>query len=348
MMRKLLSWRRAGNRCGTSAERVAGAAILVFSLLLLGPAHGQVTPAQATAAKPEVCKIGINVEDLYDLDMARDTFGAILWIWSLCPSADLAPLDTITFPTVATGPSLGPVEVVNVASGGQYTSRRIQGTFRHNWDMARYPFDRQHLVIPIDESRYEASRLVFEPDRRESFLTPDIRTRLDEWNVSDLALETSISEEPSTYGLPESEGARYARLEIAVDLERIHLFTFLKLTSGVFAGAFIGFLSFFYDPNDRSGFGGKLGLLIGVLFAVLLSLRNADASIGDTGHLTLVTQIHLVTLAFVVLLALVALRDRRRVERGLMVRHPDWHMLAAAGSLYVVIIGGLIASAAWS
>ena len=62
------------------------------------------------------------------------------------------------------------------------------------------------------------------------------------------------------------------------------LVTFLKLTSGVFAGVFIAFLSFFYDPNDRSGFGGKIGMLVGVLFAVLLSLRNADASIGDTGH----------------------------------------------------------------
>ena len=107
-------------------------------------------------------------------------------------------------------------------------------------------------------------------------------------------------------------------------------------------------LSFFYDPNDRSGFGGKLGLLVGVLFAVLLSLRNADSSLGDSGHLTLVTRIHLVTLGFIVILSVVALRDRRRVERGLAVRHPDWPMLTAVGGLYVLIIGGLIAAAAWS
>ena len=213
--------------------------------------------------------------------------------------------------------------------------------------MTRYPFDSQRLVIPIDEAQYGAARLTFEPDQRESFLSPDVRERLDEWNISDLSLEASVSEEPSTYGLPDADGARYSRLEIAVALERAHLFTFLKLTSGVFAGVFIGFLSFFYDPNDRSGFGGKLGLLVGVLFAVLLSLRNADASIGDTGHLTLVTQIHLMTLAFIVVLAVVAVRDRRRVERGLPVRHPDWPMLAAVAGVYVLIIGGMIAAAAW-
>jgi hypothetical protein len=290
----------------------------------------------------------VNLEDLYDLDMARDTFGAILWIWSVCPSADLQPLATITFPSAASSLTLSPVEVDDLASGGQYTSRRVQGTFRYNWNVDGYPFDRQHLVIPFDESRYGAARLTFEPDVSESFVTPDLRERLEEWEISDLTLEASVSEEKSTYGLPESDGARYARLEASVDMERTQVVNFLKLTSGVFAGAFIAFLSFFYDPNDRSGFGGKLGLLVGVLFAVLLSLRSADASIGDAGHLTLVTGIHLVTLAFIVILALVAVRDRRRVARGLAVRHPDWPMLATVGGVYVLIIAAMILRAALS
>ena len=319
------------------------ALLLALSVLGLGPAYGQATPAGA----PAVCRIGMNLEDLYDLDMARDSFGAILWIWSLCPSDELAPLGSIAFPTASGSLSLSPIEVEPLPSGGQYASRRVQGTFRHDWDMERYPFDRQRVVIPIDEARYGAGRLVFEPDERQSFVTPDLRDRLDEWRISELALEASVSEEASTYGLPDADGARYARLEASLELQRTHLVTFMKLSAGVFAGVFIAFLSFFYDPNDRSGFGGKLGLLVGVLFAVLLSLRNADASIGDAGHLTLVTRIHLVTLGFIVVLAVVALRDRRRVERGLPVRHPDWPMLGAVGGLYVLIVGGMIAAAAW-
>ena len=189
--------------------------------------------------------------------------------------------------------------------------------------------------------------MLFEPDTHESFVSPELHDRLEEWRLSDLALETSVSEEPSTYGLPDAQGSRYARVEAAVTFERVQLIPFLKLTSGVFAGVFIAFLSFFYDPNDRSGFGGKLGLLVGVLFAVLLSLRGADATIGDTGHLTLVTRIHLVTLVFIVILAFVALLDRRKIERGLTVRHPDWPMLVVVGSLYVLVIGGMVFQAAW-
>lgn len=318
-------------------------AVLLLLVAMLRPADGQEVPSGA----PAVCRIGVDIEDLYDLDMARETFGAILWVWSLCPTAELDPIEAMEFPTAAGGLTQGDILTIPVKTG-QYASRRVQGTFRYNWDMSHYPFDRQHVVIPIDDGRYGADRLVFEPDTQQSFLTPDIRDRLDEWRISDLTVSASISEEPSTYGMPDAEGARYARLEASFDMERAQIMTFLKLTSGVYAGVFIAFLSFFYDPNDRGAFGGKLGLLVGVLFAVLVNLRAADSSIGDTGHLTLVTAIHLVTLAFIVVLASVALKDRRAAERGVTVRHPDWPTLSVIGGTYLLVVAGLILHAAWS
>lgn len=334
-----------GQRVRLGALRALGGLLLVIlTLVSLAPAHAQATGDGA----PAVCRMGVNIEDLYDLDMAEDSFGAILWLWSLCPSPELRPLETIAFPTAASSPSLSPVEAIDAGSGLTYASRRVQGTFRHDWDMRHYPFDRQRVAIEIDEETYGAARLLFEPDTTQSFLTPEVRDRLDEWRVSDLTVSAGISDEQSTYGMPDAEGSRYAFLEAAVTLERTQLVTFLKLTSGVFAAVFIAFLTFFYDPNDRGAFGGKLGLLVGVLFAVLLNMRNADSSIGDTGHLTLVTELHLVTLALIVILALAALWDRRWVERGLPVRHPDWPLLGAIGSVYVLVMAGLILRAALS
>ena len=327
--------RHPPNRRALDASIALALLVLLLPMLAVRPAHGQ----EATA--PAVCRIGVNIEDLYDLDMAKDTFGAILWIWTLCPSAELHPLEAITFPTASTGLNLSTIETETGSSGEHYAARRVQGTFRFNWDMDHYPFDRQQVVIPIDEARYGADRLLFEPDVRESFLTPDIRDRLDEWDVSELSLAASVSEEPSTYGMPGAERSRYARLDISFTLERTQFLTFLKLTSGVYAAVFIAFLSFFYDPNDRGAFGGKLGLLVGVLFSVLVNLRAADTSIGDTGRLTLVTEIHLITLAFVVILALAALRARRQADRGIQVRHPDWPLLGTIGGVYTLIIAGL-------
>jgi hypothetical protein len=88
-----------------------------------------------------------------------------------------------------------------------------KGTFRHDWDMSRYPFDRQRLVIPFDESDLSAAIVVFEPDLDSSFLSPEVRSRLGEWQISDLELQATVSEEVSTYGLPDAEPVGYAHLD---------------------------------------------------------------------------------------------------------------------------------------
>ncbi|PZQ99695.1 MAG: hypothetical protein DI533_03285 [Cereibacter sphaeroides] len=319
---------------------------LAVMAALLSALVVQQTQAQATGAAPVTCRVGVNVEDLYELDMARDTFGAVIWVWSVCPQPGLTPLETISFPTAAAGLNMGQIGTEDAGTEGYYAARRVQGTFRYNWNMRQYPFDHQLIVIPIDENRYGANRMVFEPDTTESFLTPDIRGRLTEWQVSDIVLTTAVSEEESTYGMPGAENARFARMDVSFSLERQQVLTFLKLTAGVYAGVFIALLSFFYDPNDKSAFGGKLGLLVGVLFAVLVNMRSADLVIGDTDQITLVTMIHLVTLGLIVVLAIVALRDRRHSEKGHVLRHPDYPTLAVVGSVYVLIVGGLILHAA--
>jgi hypothetical protein len=212
--------------------------------------------------------------------------------------------------------------------------------------MTRYPFDRHRLVIPFDESDLGAAVVVFEPDVGASFLSPEVRSRLDEWTISDLELQATVSDEASAYGLPDVEPVGYARLEAIVHLERTRLLAFFKLTAGVYAAALIAFLTFFFDPRDLGSFNSKLGLLVGVLFAVLINLRAADAAIGDASRLTLVTEIHLIALALAVVIALAALRDRRRADHGLPVRYPNWPLLIATGAVYVLINVGLIARAA--
>jgi hypothetical protein len=325
---------------------LSGFAALVLGVLLAvmpGTARGQ----PAAAGDPVVCRVGVNIEDLYDLDLARETFGAVLWLWTLCPAAEPAPLETIVFRTALSGLQLGEVRSTPLADGGLYQSRRVQGTFRHDWNMSRYPFDRHLLVIPFDESELGAAVVVFEPDVDSSFLSAQVRSRLEEWKISDLELQATISEETSTYGLPDLEPVGYARLDAIVHLERTQLLAFFKLTAGVFAAALIALLTFFVDPRDRGSFNSKLALLVGVLFAVLINLRASDATIGDASRLTLVTEIHLVALALVVVIALAALRDRRRADHDLPVRYPNWPLLAATGACYALINVGLIARAAW-
>ena len=320
--------------------------VAVVLLILLADAVEPVRSQPASGNAPATCRVGISIEELYDLDLVGDTFGAVLWLWSLCPSARFAPLETIALPS-GSDLDFGELRGSPAGEAGYYQYRRVQGTFRHDWDMSHYPFDRQRLVIPIDDTDLGSSVVLFEPDIESSFLSDPIRSRWDEWDISDLSLEASISEEPSTYGLPDAQRVGYARLEASIVLKRTQALTFLKLTAGVFAAALIALLSLLLDPRDRGSFGTKLGVLAGVLFGVLLSMRAADAFIGDAGRLTLVSKIHLVALPLIVVVALIALLEQRRVDLGQRVHYPNWPLVAATAGLYALTNLALVASAAW-
>jgi hypothetical protein len=320
---------------------------IALTLLVLLAGGGEAARSQpASGGAPATCRVGVNIEELYDLDLAADSFGAVLWVWSLCPAAQPAPLETIALPT-ATSLDLGELRGRPVDNTGYYQYRRIQGTFRHDWDMSHYPFDQQRLVIPIDEVDLGSSVVVFEPDIESSFLSPSIRTGHEEWDISDLSLEASVSREPSTYGLPEAEADGYARIEAALVLERTQILTFLKLTAGVFAAALIAVLALFLDPRDKGFFGSRLGVLAGVLFGVLLSMRTADAYIGDASRPTLVGKIHLVALGLIIALGAITLFHHRRLDRGRPVRYPDWWLVGGAAGAYVVATLIFVATAAW-
>ena len=325
---------------------LAGRATLI--LLALAFPFGAVRAQGTVGDLPAVCRIGVNIEDLYDFDLARETFGVVLWLWSLCASADPAPLETIVFRTAMPGLQLGEVHGTAIDESGLYQYRRVHGTFRHDWDMSRYPLDRQRLVIPFDESDLGVEVVIFEADVESSALAPELRSRLEGWEISALAVRASVTDQSVDYGLPREEDVGYARLEAVLDLRRTsRLLAFIKSTLGVFAAALIAFLVFFLDPREKSTFGTKLVLLVGVLFAVLLNLRAADALIGDATRLTLITEVHLVVMALIMVIALLGLREQKRVECGLPMRYPNRPLLAVTAGLYVLINAGLIARAAW-
>ena len=328
--------------------RVSGLfAVLVLLVLFAGP-PGPARGQPVAAGSPMVCRVGVNIEDLYDFDLTRETFGSVLWLWSLCPSAEPGPLETIVFRTALPGLHLGEVGSTPVDGGGLYQYRRVQGIFRHDWDVSRYPFDRHRLVIPVDESEFGAAVVVFEADVESSALAPEIRSRLEGWEISALEVRASVADQSVDYGLPGEQNVGYARLEADVDLRRTsRLLAFIKPTLGVFAAALIAFLAFFLDPREKGTFSTKLGLLVGVLFAVLLNLRAADALIGDATRLTLITEVHLVVVVLIVVIALLALWEQKRVEREMPMRHPDRLLLAVTAGLYVLFNLGLIARAVW-
>ena len=311
---------------------------IALILLLLGAA---LPGARSVSAEPATCRIGVNVAALYDLDSAKGSVGADLWLWSLCPTPGLSPLARIELPGARPGAEIGELRG-EVVAGGYYQSRFVRGLFRHRWDMLRYPFDRQRLVIRIEEAELGATRLVFAADTADSFVSSAVAAELGEWRIADFRVVAGTAQEESSYGFPEAEPSSYAWLEAVIELQRSGVLTFVKLTLPVFAAALFAILCLYFDPRQPGSFQNQVPILVAVLFATIINHRRSDDLIGDVGRLTLVTEIHLATILLTILVAVLVFRDRRRAERDLPVRYLDRTAIYATAAGYVALVSGLI------
>ena len=316
-----------------------------IGLLLLLAAALPNASADAAGEAAASCRIGVNVAALYDLEPTKGSFGADLWLWASCPGRELSPLGRVDLPNARPGVEIGPA-VGEAVPGGYYESQRVRGHFRHGWDMRRFPFDRQRLTIRLEEPALDAGRLMFVPDVQDSFVSPAVAAELPEWRLAGFRVVSGIDQPGSKYGFAAAHPSRYAWLEATIELQRVGVLTFVKLTLPVFAAVVFAILCLAFDPRNPSSFQNQVAILVAVLFALIINHRRSDDVIGDVGRLTLVTEIHLVTILLTILVAVLAFLDQYRAESGRPVRYPDRLAIGATSAGYAVVIAILILAAA--
>jgi hypothetical protein len=93
--------------------------------------------------------MGIYVVDLHQLDVQKRTFNANFWVWSVCGNEQRQPLKTIEFTNAnSTTPSL---DQIHPRDRAFWAAKKIDGSFRHDWDVRNFPFDRHVLSVTMEE-----------------------------------------------------------------------------------------------------------------------------------------------------------------------------------------------------
>lgn len=293
----------------THAAILAAASILalLYALLLAPP-----TLAQSDAA-PTTCRVGVYVRALHAFDPAADTFGADLWLWSVCPSADKQPLQTMEFVTADDAAVL-----LDVPGNPLWTNRNVDGTFRYDWDERNFPFDRHTLTIELEEGVQDVRGFLYDPDIANSGVDPELQLP-GGWKMTGARLVGSTKTYDTTFGdpdLPAGGGSEYSRLTLSIDLARTDLSAFFKLTAVVYAAFIFSLITYAMHIETTTGIGPRVSLLAIALFSAAVNLVNASDDLGTASGLTLVDKIHFAVLISILVAAIVTVASRLLVEQG--------------------------------
>jgi hypothetical protein len=312
------------------------------------------SPAMAAAATagPAVvsgdCRLGMYVRNIYDLDFTAQTFGADLWLWSVCPATAEEPLKKTQFPD-AEKVDVGDYHSAARANGMTWTNVDVSGDFRDPYDLRSYPFDRHRLALrlTLDDTRFR-----YAVDTANSRVAPDVK--LEGYRVTGFTSDVGHQRVGSTGGDPErptESGTVRDRISFAVEIANTSPVNFTKFVGPVYLALLFALLAFFLNPTNPDLMVGRLGLLGAILFTIVLNMQTVGGELGRTVGITLLDQIHIAALLYVLAasVATVAawlLYSRRGWVPNRVKKLDRWVSVAATG-LYLVVNLALIALAAW-
>lgn len=296
--------------------------ILCTTILLLWnftpPAFAQ------TATTPETCRMGVYLLSLRDFNTDKNSFNAEFWIWSVCPSKNLKPLETLEIINATdTKAAYDSVTEKKDLYGGfvsqekvYWSQRKITTTLDHNWDAPNYPFDRHVLEIPLEEALYDSSAFVYTPDQPNSNYKNSIK--LDGWKITNFSFTKVEVPYKTTFGDPELPIGKstYSRMNISISIERDTISNFFKLIAGVYVAFAISLLSFFYDSGKTSLLNARATMIVGSLLITLLNIGITQAILGHSEKLSLVDKIHITTLIYIFVAAIITVCSRLIYETG--------------------------------
>lgn len=298
---------------------------------------------------PQSCEIGVYLTSLHDLNITAKTFAADMWIWSNCLNEELTPLQSMEF--VNANQSEGKLDYSEEKGGIIWSQKKVNGVFRQNWDVHNYPFDRHTLIIEMEEAAYDTSSFVYKADTANSTYSPSIQ--LDGWKITDFEIIETQTEYTTTFGDPTLEsggGSLYTKIQVAVSIARTELTSFLKLIGPVYIAFAVALLSLLLYLENSTVLSAQIGLQAGSLFATVINLSIASTTLGVSERLTLVDQIHILSLLYILIVTAIAIYSQYLLKQGEtaeVIRVKNFRSFLILAITFVVINAGMISLAVY-
>jgi hypothetical protein len=332
------------------ARRVLPVCLMLCLLSLSQPRGAPAQQPEATDGQDqEVGRVtpltGIFVVSLHDLDTVDGTFGVDYWVWSVYPEGRRNPLESMAFRNAEQVDERLPL---TEARGERLWSQlKVRAIVQQDWDLSNFPFDRHVLEIEMEEGFDTAATLTYRPDTANSGYNEEIE--IPGWRITDFRLTERTVDYPSDFGDPalSEGGSSYSRLVASMEIQRQNTTVFFRLISAACVAMGIALLTFLMLPTDVGVFTARMTVLVGALFATVISMQFGEQTLGATLRVSLVDKIHILTLIYIFVAVVMTLISRKLCasEETERARRGDRISLQVFGSSFVLITGALIAVA---
>jgi hypothetical protein len=300
--------------------------------------------APPAAAAPEQVRMGIYLAGVHGLDFASGRYSADFWLWSVAGSDRFSPVETAYIVNEA---DKSPEPTKTIRSADQrWDQRRIRADLWADWNVARFPFDRQVLTIAIEESFATSGALTYVADQENSGIDPGLT--IPGWHVIGWSVAALDHPDATNFGNPATrEPDRSARLVFRLEIERDGLPLFTELTLGAFVAFAMMVLSFRLQPMVPPIFGARMVIIAASLFTAITNMRLNSSTFAFPFGAALPVRIHLVTLAagFLAALGAIAARHYVQADNEAAALRFDRRALPLFVAAYLAVIGWMIADA---
>ncbi len=319
-----------------------------FHDVIRGQVMDKPLPAPVDDGGPRKVYVGAYAFQAPEMDLAGSTFMLDFWLWFRWHGEDMDPSKSFEFSGLYEGWDVlkqgvytdddGNPAPDDLGNGWRYQVVRYQARFSASFDVRDYPFDKQHLVVSIEDNERVVEDMVYVVDEGSRLVDPNFG--IVGWQVEKVTAEVDVREYGTNWGDPRRGPGedKYSRFTYTVHLKRPVLGYLAITVIPIALVMLITLVVFLVHPKY---FEGRLGLAVTTLISAVALQLTAAGNLPATGYVLMLD--HIYNLAyFTILLALVEsvisvrLYDQEKVAAS---RKLDRVALLGAGVMFFGITG---------
>jgi len=261
-------------------------------------------------AKTEV-QVGVAFDGLYNVDEKTGTWDADYFLFEAWkPTPGFFPQTEVVNEITRQS---GQFDETLIHNGRCVRSRRIHSTLHSRYDLHRFPFDEQKLVLDLAEAEYDATDLSYNPQPLYLELDDDARDELTTWSISGKtgwALDKhSFSPRPGAPTYPHAVITVPVRRQVGFYLTRFFLPLFLIVA--------VAMTVFWIHPEDL---GSQVGIGVTCLLAVIAFQFAQATSLPAVAYLTFADRVYAICYFAIALALIESVWGNTLVRRGMHAR----------------------------